>query len=155
MVTLPELPGSMETNCGEADMMKSVSPEVTVKSTLAVHETEIALTAKMPPGASPGTFTVRLQLPFSSIVPVVPSCCPALGPGANRLPRRRHRRRRNRRFQRTAPFGRPVAAHRPKQRPTRRRRVGRPVQTVVHRMERYPGRAGVLEIKTPSRLKPQ
>ena len=70
----------MEMNWGDEDMMKSApSPVVTVKSAVAVHEAEIALIAKLPPGASPGTFSVRFQLPSWSIVPV-PSCCPALGP---------------------------------------------------------------------------
>ena len=68
-------------NWGDEDIMKSApTPEVTVKLTVAVREAEIALTTKLPPGASPGTSSVRLQLPSWSIVPVVPSCCPALSP---------------------------------------------------------------------------
>src|SRR3989304_5833668 len=77
---LPELPGAMEINCGEAEMRKSGSaPVVTVSWKMALPPPEIALTAKLPPGMSAGMVTGAFQAPPPPTCPVA-SVCPALGP---------------------------------------------------------------------------
>jgi hypothetical protein len=71
MVTLLELAGAIEINCGEAEIRKAGPvPEVTVSWNTALFEAVSTFTAKLPLGMPDGMVTTTFQVPSPAIFPV-------------------------------------------------------------------------------------